>query len=43
MTKDVTLQELKWAIMSLKTKKAPGEDGIRNEMILHLGPHAGPT
>ena len=40
MTKDFTVQELKWAIKRLKTKKVPGKDGITNETILQLGPQA---
>ena len=40
VTKDFILQELNWAIQRLKTKKAPGTEGITNQMILHLGPQA---
>nr|KAG5703189.1 hypothetical protein BaRGS_027354 [Batillaria attramentaria] len=40
MTSDLSLAELNDAIRRLKTKKAPGKDGICNEMIKHLGPAA---
>nr|KAG5712205.1 hypothetical protein BaRGS_014555 [Batillaria attramentaria] len=40
MTSDLSLAELNDAISRLKTKKAPGKDGICNEMIKHLGPAA---
>ena len=40
MTKDFSSQELNSAIKKLKTKKAPGKDGIAYEMIIRLGPHA---
>ena len=36
MTLPLTLQELNTAIAKLKKKKAPGPDGITNEMIIHL-------
>nr|KAG5696843.1 hypothetical protein BaRGS_030967 [Batillaria attramentaria] len=40
MSADFTLQELNNASRQLKNKKAPGRDGITNEMIKHLGRHA---
>lgn len=40
MTLDLTLSELNDAIRRLKTRKAPGKDGVCNEMIKHLGPTA---
>ena len=40
MTSDFTMAELNDAIKRLKTKKAPGKDGVCNEMIKHLGPTA---
>ena len=33
----ITLQELNTALNKLKIKKAPGPDGISNEMLQHLG------
>ena len=35
-----TSQELEDALATLKLQKAPGPDGITNEMLLHLGPHS---
>ena len=40
MSLELTIEELNDAILKLKTKKAPGKDGIFNEMIKHLGPAA---
>ena len=40
MTEKFTLQELEDGIRKLKTKKAPGADGITNEFLKHLGPTA---
>ena len=40
MTEDFSIQELNKAILKLKNKKAPGPDGICNEMIKHLSNHA---
>ena len=40
MTQDFTPHELNYAIRLTKMKKAPGQDGITNEMIHHLGPRA---
>ena len=37
MTSEFSIQELNCAIRQLKNKKAPGKDGISNEMIRHLG------
>ncbi|KAK7115386.1 hypothetical protein V1264_001263 [Littorina saxatilis] len=39
MTDDFTIHELKSSTRQLKNKKAPGKDGITNEMIRHLGSH----
>ena len=36
MTQNISMAELKKAIKKLKKKKAPGPDGITNEMIMHL-------
>ena len=40
MTSELSTAELDDAIKRLKTKKAPGKDGVCNEMIKHLGPTA---
>ena len=40
MTANFTMQELNKAIHKLKNKKAPGPDGITNEMIKHLSNYA---
>ena len=40
MTECLTLQELEEALKKMKQKKAPGPDGITNEMLKHLGPGA---
>ena len=40
MTDDLTMAELNDAIRRLKSKKAPGKDGVCNEMIKHLGENA---
>jgi ribonuclease HI/uncharacterized protein YaaR (DUF327 family) len=40
MTADFSMAELNDAISRLKVKKAPGKDGVCNEMIKHLGPAA---
>ena len=37
MTSEFFIHELNCAIRQLKNKKAPGKDGISNEMIRHLG------
>ena len=37
MTSEFSIHELNCAIRQLKNKKAPGKDGIYNEMIHHLG------
>ena len=37
MEEDLTMAELNDAIRRLKMKKAPGKDGVCNEMIKHLG------
>ena len=36
----LTMKELKQAIRKLKSKKAPGPDGITGDMLKHLGPAA---
>ena len=38
MTDAIQKDELEAEIRTLKTKKAPGPDGVINDMILHLGP-----
>ena len=40
MTNAIQKDELEVEIRTLKTKKAPGPDGVTNDMILHLGPSA---
>ena len=40
MTECLTLRELEEALKKMKQKKAPGSDGITNEMLKHLGPGA---
>ena len=40
MTNALQKDELEAEIRTLKTKKAPGPDGVTNDMILHLGPSA---
>ena len=40
MTECLTLRELEEALKKMKKKKAPGPDGITNEMLKHLGPGA---
>ena len=40
MTECLTLWELEEALKKIKQKKAPGPDGITNEMLKHLGPGA---
>lgn len=37
MTDNITMLELESALKKLKQKKAPGADGITNEMLKHLG------
>ena len=37
MKNPFTHHELQSALRKLKTKKAPGPDGISNEMLAHLG------
>ena len=37
MTQQLVLHELKSALKTLKVRKAPGPDGISNEMLTHLG------
>ena len=36
MTQKLSMGELQKAIRKLKKKKAPGPDGITNEMLMHL-------
>ena len=40
MTECLTLRELEEALKKMKQKKAPGPDGITNEMLKHPGPGA---
>jgi hypothetical protein len=40
MVVDLTMHELNKAISSLQTKKAPGPDGVTNDMLRRLGPKA---
>jgi len=37
MTESLTMSELEEALKKLKLKKAPGPDGVTNEMLKHLG------
>ena len=43
MTECLTLRELEEVLKKMKQKKAPGPDGITNEMLKHLGPGAKST
>ena len=43
MDEAITLKEVEAAIKGLKCKKAPGPDGVSNDMIRHLGPVAKKT
>ena len=38
MSQPITTKEIEAAIKQLKCKKAPGPDGVTNDMIKHLGP-----
>ena len=38
MSQPITMKEIEAAIRQLKCKKAPGPDGVTNDMIKHLGP-----
>ena len=40
MSQPITMKETEAAIRQLKCKKAPGPDGVTNDMIKHLGPAA---
>ena len=40
MTECLTRRDLEVALTKMKQKKAPGHDGIRNEILKHLGPGA---
>ena len=40
MSQPITMKEIEVAIKQLKCKKAPGPDGVTNDMIKHLGPPA---
>ena len=40
MSAAFNIEELKSALRKLKSKKAPGSDGIHNDMLKHLGPSA---
>ena len=40
MSQPITMKEIEAAIRQLKCKKAPGPDGVTNDMIKHLGPAA---
>ena len=40
MTDPFHMRELNLAIKKLKNKKAPGVDGVTNDMLKHLGPTA---
>ena len=43
MSQPITMKEIEAAIRQLKCKKAPGPDGVTNDMIKHLGPAAKKT
>ena len=43
MTDPLKMGELSAAIRKLKPKKAPGQDGVSNDMLKHLGPTARKT
>ena len=43
MSQPITMKEIEAAIRQLKCKKAPGPDGVTNDMIKHLGPAAEKT
>ena len=43
MSQPITIKEIEAAIKQLKCKKAPGPDGVTNDMIKHLGPTAKKT
>ena len=43
MSQPITMKEIEAAIRQLKCKKAPGPDGVTNDMIKHLGPAAKET
>ena len=38
MKEELNIRELEAAIRKLKTRKAPGPDGVSNDMLKHLGP-----
>ena len=38
MSQPINMKEIEAAIKQLKCKKAPGPDGVTNDMIKHLGP-----
>ena len=43
MSQPITMKEIEAPIRQLKCKKAPGPDGVTNDMIKHLGPAAKKT
>ena len=43
MSQPITMKEIEAAIKQLKYKKAPGPDGVTNDMIKHFGPAARKT
>ena len=43
VSQPITMKEIEAAIRQLKCKKAPGPDGVTNDMIKHLGPAAKKT
>ena len=43
MSQPITMKDIEAAIKQLKCKKAPGPDGVTNDMIKHLGPAAKKT